>query len=193
MFEHRFFDNLVHNVRLHLSSNDLHVPLELESIIEDYICCNVPQSFCVGEAPQHQARYFSLSKIRDFTKIMAGIGISAARGVNEQSLVDQQEAERRGAICQSCPLNDRKRCTVCTGLAAFAKTLMGKRTTSYDGVLGTCAKCGCLTSVKIWIQLKVLRNTTQHQYPEHCWLHPNHISPAKTEMSDGTRGSGTIS
>lgn len=187
MLEHRFFDNLVHNVRLHLSANDLPIPTGLEGIIEDYICCNVPKSFCIGEAPEHQARYFSLSKIRDFTKIMAGIGISAARGVAESKLVDQTEADRRGGICQSCPLNNQKRCTVCTGLAAFAKTLLGgRRTTSYDGVLGTCAKCGCLTSVKIWIQLKVLRNTTQHQYPEHCWLHPNHISPAKTEMSDGT-------
>ena len=172
-FEDKQFDRLLQRLRAHFKANDLAVPKNLEEEVVNYICLNVPESFCVGPKDYRQAKFYSLSQLRDYTKIVAGIGLSAVRGVREESFVSQEEADSRAEICETCPLNNRRLCSTCNGLLGFSQLLIGRsRKTSRDLVLGTCEKCGCLLRVKVHLEKALLRKTTQHNYPEHCWLSP---------------------
>jgi hypothetical protein len=172
-FEDVQLDRLTRKVQEHYAANGLEAPGNLEQIIEDHVCRNVPSSFCTGEpdAGAKQRKFLTLSQLRDFTRVAAGVGVNMVRMVPDASFVSPQHAEERAKICSECPFNSQGTCTSCNGLAAFVRRLVGTtRTTTRDKVLGTCEHCGCLLQVKVHIARDILLRTGRHDYPNHCWV-----------------------
>ena len=175
-FEHVFLPTLIEIVAQHYRVNELEVPDDLDSRIENYVCNNVPETFCTGEQHGKRKYLITASKVRDFTRIMLGIGRNQLLGRSEFSFVDHKEAERRAKICETCEFNSTNMCTTCTGLAGFVSGIIGKeRKTSRDKVLHVCEHCGCLLRAKIHVSKDILRHTTDPNapYPDHCWMKDN--------------------
>lgn len=170
-YENHVFDNLVIEVREHYVKNSLAVPKDLVALIEHYMCTNLPDGFCTGAPTRKKHKFISLHQVRNFTRVLSGVGVSALKG--ESRLVPHDESERRAAICANCSeYNDRRLCTTCNGLGPFMRRLLGvHRTTSKDAVLGACGVCKCLLQVKIHITPEILSRTVEtNEYPDHCWM-----------------------
>jgi len=91
--------------------------------------------------------------------------LSAQKG----DFVSQEEAERRAKICSTCPKNQSvKGCWGCGGIIKAVTEYLGKKTTSRDRALESCAVCGCVLRAKVWLELGTIDNTGL-EYPEHCW------------------------
>lgn len=95
--------------------------------------------------------------------------------------VAHEEAERRAAICATCPQNDRGDWT--RFFTQPASELIRKQlgaakdlslTTSKDAELQICAVCACPLKLKIHTPLPhILANTpaeTRAKLPPHCWI-----------------------
>jgi hypothetical protein len=172
-FEDRQLDRLVRTVGEHYTANGLPVPEKLRDTIMDYVCQNVPESFCKGDPVPggKQRRFVTLAQLRDFTRVAAGVGVNAVRQIPEASFVSLDEAEERAKICAECPFNSQGTCTSCNGLKAFVKRLLGTQPeTTRDKVLGTCDQCGCLLQVKVHISKDILQRTGSYNYPAACWM-----------------------
>jgi hypothetical protein len=88
-------------------------------------------------------------------------------------IVPQEEAERRGAICITCPHNRAvNNCLGCHGAGDAISKLIGGRTTSMDGQLHQCAVChGCMLGPKVFLPLEVIdASAYQESLPSFCWL-----------------------
>lgn len=154
---------------------------EMGARVEDYICAHCPAGFCKGGSKMPKVRFLSTTQIRDVTRLMLD---RAFRG-DAKVLVPPEEAERRGLICANCPRNLHGICTSCAGNEfqdILRWLIAGRRETSYDKFLDTCAECGCLLRAKVHVSIDELAKTQQHAYPSNCWLHNTAAhAPAKTD------------
>lgn len=84
----------------------------------------------------------------------------------------QEEAERRAAICVSCPLNKAiSSCWGCRGVGEAVSALSGNRTTSLDGKLHACSACGCVLRAKVHLPREVINaEPYAHRLSGMCWL-----------------------
>ena len=112
----------------------------------------------------------TLSGVKAFTSIL----FARARLSGKLFFAPPHEAEQRAKICSTCPLNNKSQCSVCGGLLALVRKLVGRRETSYDSLLGVCSLCGCLLRAKVHVSAEVLRMTptvpAAEDVPEQCWL-----------------------
>ncbi len=89
---------------------------------------------------------------------------------NGGSFVDSTEADRRSAICASCPHNNEaKGCSVCLSIARRVSTLIKGKTSSHDADLKNCDRCGCELKAKIWFPLESLKNSKSLPLSDECW------------------------
>lgn len=95
----------------------------------------------------------------------------------EGSFVSQEEAERRASICATCPKNQVVHgCWGCAGILKLVTQYLGKKHTSKDRALESCAVCGCVLRAKVWLEKGTIDNTGL-EYPEHCWQREEAKSP----------------
>lgn len=164
---------IIEQVRRHMQANALPVPDNLEVIIDDYICRNVPESFCEGDPDPGQRSFITPSQVWDYTRLWF------RKRFGRLEYVSKDEANRRAKLCvdgpngQGCPLHDRSICMDCHGLKGrAARELTPGRTSVYDDVLGICMGCGCMLESKIHIAKKHLE-VREDDYPEKvksfCW------------------------
>jgi hypothetical protein len=163
-------DDLVWQIQSYLDLNGLPPIEHLKAKVIEYMCDNMPSGFC-REDSKNPRKFITLTQVKDFTNLI----FKRATSFSPASfLASLPEAERRASVCSECPLNDRSRCTVCGGLLAFVRKLVGRRETSYDPVLGTCNLCGCLLRVKVHVSSEALKASTTKppadQIPGFCWL-----------------------
>lgn len=165
--------DLAWEIRSYLSTNQLSPISDLELKIPDFMCANLPPGFCWKDPDGLVDTRLTMRQVQDFTKIL----FERARRLGKGSfIVPKAEAERRAAICAKCPLNSKEQCTVCGGLLAFVRTLVGRRETGYDQGLGTCRLCGCMLRVKVHVSAESLRKAAGSRppplkdMPEPCWL-----------------------
>jgi hypothetical protein len=165
-------NSLYDKVIRHYVSNKIKVPANLRDLIEDYICANVHESFCSGDREGYpkvkSLDFFSIIKFTEvlFSRITVGA---------ELFYVPSSQAEQRALICggeSPCPENNLNMCVSCNGLRKWGAKLLGNRKTCYDSRLGVCAKCGCLLTAKIHVNIKCLNETeeTVKELPESCWI-----------------------
>lgn len=85
-------------------------------------------------------------------------------------LVDPAEAERRASICAGCEFNvsTPAGCFGCKGIGTMVNSIRGKRSTSRDIQLGSCAKCGCFLQLLVWMPIDVVAEDAAN-LPDHCW------------------------
>lgn len=102
----------------------------------------------------------------DILRALSSFGKIIASGVK---LVDQAEADRRGAICAGCPLNvEVAGCLGCSGIKGVVEAVRGSLKTTSDDALHGCKVCKCPLKVKTWLPLSSIDNTGL-EYPEWCW------------------------
>lgn len=96
------------------------------------------------------------------------------------TLVDQNTANMRAAICAACHNNKsssevRRGCSTCnkmgnTILNSVRAKIIKNNSTPHDSRLLTCAICGCCLKISVWIPNQILLKTEDaNAYPTHCW------------------------
>ncbi len=141
--------------------------------IQDFVCAQLPigSENCIHELEGEDyalKTHFTMEDVKRF--IQAAISALGSRG-----LVEQPEAERRAALCASCPLNTTVGgCWRCKGLADWLFRLIGARNTAHAGRLNQCGVCGCSIKAKIWLPLDVAQGVSEgYKFPSWCWLNGN--------------------
>lgn len=142
---------------------------DLEAWAEDLLCQQnmVGVSHCDGtEAPHVGSVKIRIGDVLTFLTKMAK---HVAKGFD---LVEQEEAERRAAICAQCPKNrEVSGCLFCQHLFEEVMEKIEKRKTRLDHRLKSCLGCKCILKAMVWYPPKVLRDTSpaDAQYAEGCW------------------------
>ena len=131
--------------------NGIPMGLEFEDEVEDWCCQEYPQECEDVDPDSPKRRTLTLSDVIHGTQVMVAFKMSGSK------LVDRAEAERRGAICKTCPFNQSfaKPCSgVCAELAAVVTSITGHQGTHYDQFLNACSICGCFLQAAIWLPLE---------------------------------------
>ena len=129
----------------------------------------------------------SIQKFVRSVKESVGVNIQAAnQGANTliswikaHGYASQEEANKRAAVCASCPLNTDVTCKTCAagGLAMRLLNVKRGRRTVHDNVLKHCKVCGCSVLVKVWVPKQVILDNTpaeqMAEFPAHCWIKSN--------------------
>jgi hypothetical protein len=97
--------------------------------------------------------------------------------------VDRAEAERRAAICTTCPLNVaplwweqmlKDPIAEAMRITLEIKNKMNLTVDNEDS-LHVCRACGCCTRLKVWSPLAIIKEHTPKSvnFPPHCWINQN--------------------
>lgn len=106
--------------------------------------------------------------VMGFYRTMRGVVKSGAQPV------EQEEAERRAAICADCPRNiPIPPCQLCRSTVNLVgHWLIGKHT-SKDEELKGCGVCGCSLATSVWVpvepQREALTVDQKKILPQRCW------------------------
>lgn len=88
--------------------------------------------------------------------------------------VEQDEAERRAAICAKCPLNvGMNGCGTCRAALQGVREALMNAHTSQDAELRACGVCGCDNKMQVHVPIDSLNAATNSKtaYPDWCWKH----------------------
>lgn len=158
------FNNLCYQVKEHRVENGGDLSLGWQNRLGNALCENFKLSQCSEfEGPD---RKLSVSDMKTFFETMAKwSGIKFAT-------VDQDEADRRAAICSTCPKNvEIHGCSGCFRLLSKIQSLIGNKRTKEDHMLQGCEVCACSLRAKVWLPIEAMAGTRQDdQFPDHCWL-----------------------
>lgn len=153
------WSGLTKAVYQHLSANKLVVPVNLNESMQDWWCREVDRSNCAEPVdPLAVARAVSLQ-----SRAWRFLRTAVSWVLSSQSFVEQEEAERRAAICAECPLNMDIKCGGGCGFVGMLNTAMklfASKSTTRDQALQSCGICGCALKVSVHIPLEVMN------YPE---------------------------
>jgi hypothetical protein len=173
------FDMLFSNVVRQRRANGAPLGLAFEDEVASWICRDYPLecNFVDPDAPVN--RKLHLDDVVRGTEVLLRIVKDWARylmGLADHPLVEQDEANRRAAICSKCPFNVSfvKPCSgMCPELAAVVNLIRGGRTTPYDGTLQSCSICGCSNVAQVWPRRDLLQHGITEQQQKHFNLIPN--------------------
>lgn len=165
-------NKLKQHVMAHLNANRVEIPAGLEEEIEDTACHNLGAGmphWCAERKPEvpkpGRSKWRAADVVR-FLKTVIQWGLAGGF-----KFVPIEEAERRAAICATCPLNTTvSGCMGCGGVGTLVKMIRGSTRTSQDAKLHTCEVCGCFLQVKVLVPAGVIDNSGL-EYPAHCWQH----------------------
>lgn len=163
---------LYSKIRMHLDANGFDGAVITLDEIHEYNAkefAKVDPDCCFETNPE--PRHHTLDDVWRFTKtIFSNISSGSDR-------VDQDEANRRAAICAACPANVTPgNCLSCANsgkAAAIVGVFVGERKTPYDATLQACQFCGCFNKVQVWFPLTDLQygmsQEIRDQLPSGCW------------------------
>ena len=124
--------------------------LDLRTEVENWICEERPEDCTEVDMNIPRKRKLNLSDVIRGTRVMASFKLAGS------PLVDRNEAERRGSICQHCQFNQwfAKPCTgICPELQSVVNAIVGHQGTYYDQFLNSCSICSCFLQASIWMPL----------------------------------------
>lgn len=133
--------------------------------------CQYRPDLCVERSEESEAKVGAFLMMKRFYN-------SAIKPYLAGQLVDQEEANRRAAICATCPKNTDKLVEFCVScstrsLVGHINQFLTSRHTPSDHLLKTCQICQCLLPMKIWVKKEDMddpelreRWPTNHQ----CWM-----------------------
>lgn len=125
------------------------------------MCLEHPDYPCM-ERGNPSERRLTLSDVKNFLYSASSFIESGA------SFVPQEEADRRAAICERCPLNvPVSGCFGCAGIANAAMDFVAQRKTAKDEALQSCNVCGCFLRVKVWMPEESM--SQGQEWPKWCW------------------------
>lgn len=168
----QFYHLLRQRVVQHLAANRVEVTDEMLLIIEDGACRETqpPGSWCARRPPKPvdgKLPFLTLEIAERFIKTVWQV-------VKERKFVSREEAERRLAICMSCPLaTSIGGCEGCTTLYKKMVEMIGKTNPlTVERGKEFCGACGCLLLAKSAIPNATLdraEGSTKPRYHEKCW------------------------
>lgn len=166
------FHQLMSKVVAHRYANNLPVPFNIDSLIEQQICDTRPE-LCREPKPKSASSFahLTLELAVRFTKTLYQAGAER---------VDQSTADSRAAICVDCEDNvEPEGCNGCRRgwIKKAIEFIAGTGKTSYDDRLKACKHCLCFNSAQIWMPLDALQKqiseTENAGLPDHCWKKRN--------------------
>lgn len=164
-----FYTILRRKVASHMRANGIPLGDNFDGWCEDAACreSGHGRPFC-GEQearPDGMMPHLNLAMAKRFIETMA-------RVVKERRFVDRDEAERRAAICRSCPLATS--IGGCKGCSAVFRTM--ERALKHDPIempasQEFCGACGCVVRLKVLIPNDILDSAeaVRPPYWEGCW------------------------
>lgn len=184
----RQYDQWHDKIQEHCEGNNLPPVDPLDA--EHQNCGRLPktaaQMFCVSDGDPNDVAYEAL-RLTAFD-VARGTATIASFKLSGVPLVPQEEAERRAAICATCPCNTPFRMP-CGGLCGELKTIVeevvGSQKTSKDEQLFQCSVCRCFLGAKVFLPLDALKKweseSLHEKYPASwCWMRENEEIPEKT-------------
>lgn len=131
--------------------------------VEHDFCQQNPSVPCLKDGVPY-GRFFTLEDLKRFVSTIKFWVMDGRPSVL------QEEAERRAAICSSCPYNAKiSQCFGCGQASEFLSLMQGNPTTSLDSQLHSCLVCGCaLKGVKIFMPLGYAPQEGL-EFPDFCW------------------------
>ncbi len=160
--------DLVKRVTEHLQGNGIEIPINLGLIMQETFCQHRPD-FCAERDPDAERKITAWQMMKRFYK-------GAVEPFLQNRLVGQEEAERRAAICASCPFNTDKITEFCVSCATRSlvsniNQFLTTRHTSKDGELKFCGVCQCDLKMKAWAPKDSMDEPElRERWPEHCWM-----------------------
>lgn len=156
LFRHPTMSVLLGQIQAHYSENNIAIPGDLATRVEDQMCLHLPDGFCIGsDDGRPRAKVVTLAGIRKTTTDLAAGNPRVGPGV----------AERRARTCSNCPMNDRTACTTCTGMTEWARKVAGATLSGLDSALGICQIDCVALSAKVHFETI----PDDPAYPETCW------------------------
>jgi hypothetical protein len=162
------WNDLLNKVRLHRLANGIPCNPGWVEEFEDEVCKAMKLSgrWCelVGTKTTTK-RGVSFSDVTNFLRVLSA-------WMPKKEWVDQQEAERRAAICAACPHNvEVSGCSACSNIVGTITGFLGKRATGQDAKLKGCNVCGCSNRAQVHVPIDVLRKgiTPKMEFPDACW------------------------
>lgn len=170
------YDDLIKNVFEYRLRNNLPIG-NIENEISSYYCAKYPR-FCHAEASDSNPSAGAMAVISDqplLNRVSMWVSATAHRMPRGgYPLVAAAEAERRAAICLSCPKN-RAWLGGCSGCSSITLQLThavkGMRRTAKDGNLMACEIGGFELGAAIWLPTAGMPITDVQRaaMPENCW------------------------
>lgn len=177
--------SLIKEVQVYRTANNLPMEKNIRRQVETQICQTMSQDeaahYCTflneddSKNPPRLRQYKStITDLENFGKAVKAVMETAvaSREIN----VSQQEADRRGTICASCPRNiPIANCYGCGTLGAIYRTISGRRASANDFRLHSCDVCGCDNKTQVHFTGEVLRLAAEKQgfmdaeFPDWCW------------------------
>lgn len=138
-------------------------PPDLPSQVEHALCSRMAGHTNCGPCTS-QKQSLGFSSIVRWVRAMYQFATT-----NKLQLVEQEEAERRAAICAACPLQiPTSGCWGCKGIAGMLPAIAGARKTSYDMQLKACGVCGCYNAVSVHLPIDIQQDPSL-SFPDYCW------------------------
>ena len=93
--------------------------------------------------------------------------------------VEQALADKRAAICATCPKNVEGSWYTVAPATLIKETLEARKDlkleTPSDSQLKSCAVCKCLMRLKVWVPLQYITANTKPEimaeFPQWCWIY----------------------
>lgn len=170
-FAHTSLNGLKLQVKAHRTGNNLPIGTAINEDIEDASCRQVIAEHpgyngCVdseGLTPFGKAGKVTMQMVSDAMNILY------MRVMKGEEPISQEEANRRAAICITCPLNvDAGACVSCK-LKGLMRTLKGGRKVAGENQLKACDACGCDLKTKVWFRKEAVYREGV-EYPSFCWM-----------------------
>lgn len=143
VFEHYAHKPFLEQIRDHRLANGYPISADWVAEIHDELCREHPEwgnTICRRIGANSGPRLLSFAATMSFLQLL-GKWVTAGA-----PYVDQEVAEERAEICASCPKNVYSEfgCGNCTTkIQQIISIIGGKRTTSLDDKLNSCAICSC--------------------------------------------------
>lgn len=176
---------MVAEVLKYRDANNLPIEKNIRRQVEIQICETMPPDDAArlceyldeddARNPAHlRRRNSTVEDLENFGKAVKAVLESAAKGTSLH--VSQEEADRRGAVCGSCPKNiPIASCYGCGTLGSIYRSITGRQTSAHDYLLRACDVCGCDNRTQIHFTAEVLKLAAEKQgfkaaeFPEWCW------------------------
>lgn len=165
------WNELVKRVRTYRLANGISLGPNFEETVGETVCKQQGWGapVCMEQAPPTvEKRQLGTMDVVNFLKVVKHWLF------HNPTLVEAEEADRRAAICATCPYNvEATGCFGCTNIAGLMFDVIKERATSHDGQLKNCQVCGCVNRAQVWVPRETLDQGVtpemREEFPAHCW------------------------
>lgn len=164
-----------HNaIQKHYADNGYALPVDWKERAEDQRCRTLPPGWCLHE--DGRMEYDGVNIRMEIGDWYRGMEVLASVVADGDALVEKAIADKRAAICASCPANVAiPGCHSCHKVSNAILAIKGSGATEHDHLLKACAVCKCGNAAQVWVKHEHLaRGVTPEMMRSfallpHCW------------------------